>query len=213
MSTSFILGLIGAWVLCGVTTGFVMRRRGHDLVSWLLIGAVLGPFVIPLAVERTTLERSTDTVVRVGEHTPGPLDLLVGLDGSPESGRALESAMRFFGTTASTITLATVVDYDAPDSDMFQSIVGEAQAMLDEAVAALDRPDVATKVLFGKPDRALADFATTTGKELIVIGPRGHGAAKTVFGSVASTLAAGCAVPVLVGACDHEPSLPYMQPD
>lgn len=213
MTTPFILGAIGVWVLCGITTGLVMRRRGHDLMSWTLVGAVLGPFVIPLAVERSRLEPSTSVVPRVGEHSTGPLDVLVGLDGSDDARRAFDTAMTLFGATASSITIATVVDFDVVDSTMTDDLVAEAEAMLADVAASAGRADIRTKVLYGKPTTAIADFASTTGKEVIVIGPRGRGAAKALFGSVATGLADGCAVPVLVGTSQPEHARPYMSPD
>jgi hypothetical protein len=33
----------------GITLAVVMSRRGHSAFEWFLIGAVLGPFALPLA--------------------------------------------------------------------------------------------------------------------------------------------------------------------
>ena len=46
------------WVVIGVGAVVVLLyRHGHRDRSWLLIGAVLGPLIVPIAVERAK-ERS-----------------------------------------------------------------------------------------------------------------------------------------------------------
>jgi hypothetical protein len=40
------------WVAIGVVSAVVMGRRGSARFSWLVLGVVLGPLVIPLALPR-----------------------------------------------------------------------------------------------------------------------------------------------------------------
>ena len=47
-----IVLIVVAWVTTGVVTAIVMRRRGHDFGFWLALGSVLGPFIVPSAIER-----------------------------------------------------------------------------------------------------------------------------------------------------------------
>ena len=51
MSATTALAIVMvAWLACGVVTGTAMGRRGHDAFTWLLLGATLGPLVVPLAL-------------------------------------------------------------------------------------------------------------------------------------------------------------------
>ena len=38
------------WSLIGAATARIMGRRGHDRFTWWLLGTVLGPLVVPLAL-------------------------------------------------------------------------------------------------------------------------------------------------------------------
>jgi hypothetical protein len=38
------------WALIGVRTSISMGRRGYDRFTWWLLGTVLGPLVLPLAI-------------------------------------------------------------------------------------------------------------------------------------------------------------------
>ena len=50
MDIDWWLIVVAGWVAIGVVTGLVMGRRGFSAWSWLFIGVVLGPLVVPLAV-------------------------------------------------------------------------------------------------------------------------------------------------------------------
>lgn len=202
MATQFLFGLAVAWILCGVVTGFVMRRRGHDFFVWLALGSVLGPLVFPLAVENARHDSDIKSETRDRAY-PGALDVLVGLDGSAESAQALRSAIGMI--EASSLTVATVLDYDAHSSPTGGEMREAATQMLEAAAKTVTHPDLRSEILFGPPDEALIDFATSNGIELIVVGARGHGASEALFGSVTRKLVGGSEVPVLVGAMADEP--------
>jgi nucleotide-binding universal stress UspA family protein len=189
-----------AWVLIGLVVAFVMRRRGHDLYVWMVLGFILGPIAIPVAIERIRFHEkesagaaSTPTPERVG------FDMLAGLDGSEEAANALHSALALFGWDLSNVTLATVLDYDSELSPGAEEARREAGRILEEVAESLDFSPVKTKLLFGKPDRALAEFARSGGFELIVAGARGRGASKRLFGSVTEQPVGDAKVPVFVG--------------
>ena len=48
--TAFLFGLLAVWIVFGVVSALVMGRRGHAPFNWLILGAVLGPLVIPVAL-------------------------------------------------------------------------------------------------------------------------------------------------------------------
>ena len=199
MSTRSLLLIAAIWVTIGVIVAFTMRRRGHDFYAWLVMGAILGPLSIPLAVSRD-IDRH-----RAGaqEGAPAPVhegfDVLAGIDGSDESLEALVSAIRMFGSQTSSVTVATVLTYDDESSPAGLEAQIEAEKMLEEVVRGLRVGPVHIKLLFGRPDDALIDYANAAGIELIVVGARGHHATEAMFGSVAGRLVGHSPVPVFVG--------------
>ena len=200
MSTSVLILVAMAWAVIGVVVAFLMRRRGHDLFVWLVLGVALGPLVVPLAIERARYHSAAEHR-SAGAPTPKHrgFDIVAGVDGSEDSINAIESAITLFGGTVSSVTLATVVDHDARDSFTGHEVQEEARQMLDEAARKVSYDPVDTIVLFGRADKALAEFARTSGMEMIVVGARGHGTSETLFGSVSSRLVRGCVLPVYVG--------------
>ena len=91
-ATSGLFALLCAWLVIGILSCFVMTRRGHDPWSWGVLGALLGPLVIPLALAAIRRERETSTVVasvHAGQVGRGPISVLVGVDGSVEAAAAV----------------------------------------------------------------------------------------------------------------------------
>lgn len=175
-----------------------MRRRGHDFHEWLVLGVVLGPLVVPLAVERARFH-STGPQLEGGEPRGGRFDLLAALDGSPEAVDAAQTALRLFGGCVSSVTIVKVLDYDSLGSSSGEERRAEAEDMLVAAAGQLPVDQVETRILFGRPDRAIAEYAINAGIELVVVGARGQGASQALFGSVTSQLVGGCGTPVFVG--------------
>ncbi len=201
MEANELVFVAAAWVAIGVVCAFVMRRRGHDFYVWLALGTVLGPLVVPLAVERARFHGAID---RRSESLPTPprsgLDVVAGVDGSEESMVAIESALGLFGDSMTSLTIATVLDYDSEFAAAGREPREQAQAMLDEAASRTGLDLVRTEILYGRADRALAEYARAHGAELIVVGARGHGATEALFGSITQRLVGSCEVPVYVGA-------------
>ena len=214
MPTDVLIGMGVAWLLTGVITGFVMRRQGHDLFVWLALGSVLGPLVVPLAIENARSIKAAEQAAHAKPRPPADgLDLLIGIDGSPDSIGAAKSAIEMIGATATSVTLATVLDFEAESSETGKDAQAAAGAMLAEVASDLGYPETRTVILFGRADTALAEHARISGAEMVVVGPRGHGATEALFGSVTKHLVATGSVPVLVGARTLETSQPYMTPD
>ena len=197
--------VLGVWVLIGITTSFVMGRRGHQLFSWGLLGAVFGPLVLPLALQAVVEERrARSTVLHAGGRGSGPLSILVGIDGSEESTAALRTAIALFGSQLDRLTLAVVVDYEIAQG----GLPGAKRHAADElnrhaALAGTPRPE--TLLLAGRPADALVEAALGGKHHALVVGSRGRGAAQALLGSVAERLAANGRVPVLVVGKDAVP--------
>src|SRR5581483_11970473 len=101
-------------LLVGLTLSLVMGRRGHDAFGWLLLGTLFGPLAAVFAVEARGQERPGPKLVAVRRSIgPGPVDVLAGVDGSPESEAALLAAAGILGPRLGRLTLATVIPYDS----------------------------------------------------------------------------------------------------
>jgi len=190
---------VGAGVLAVV---LVMYRRGHREGSWLLVGAVLGPLVLPIAVER--VRRDPRRLERRGEPGVGSAPgrgpcVLIGVDGSPESEEAVRAAVRLVTPIAGRVVLATVVSADAGDGGRDDELAS-ARDLLSRHRDGL--PDgtapVEAQIVAGQPAAALLDLADTEDADLIVVGRRGRGLSRAVLGSAASTLSTSARCPVLL---------------
>lgn len=195
--------IAGTWVAIGIVVAFFMYRLGHDFWAWLMVAVILGPLSVPLAIERGRYHsQRRDEADQVPATPPSGFDLLVAVDGSDDSVRALHSALGLFGDDVTGIVLATVLDFDAESAPAAEPERAAAQDMLETVAGQIEGP-VSTEVLYGPPATALADYARRQGCELLVVGARGRGATKALFGSVTAKLVGGSETPVFVG-----PALP-----
>lgn len=186
------------WLVIGLVIAFIMRRRGHSFWIWFVLGAILGPLAIPLAVERARFHPIEYPAGGPGRGT-GKLDVLAGIDDSEESVEAVRVALELFGECMTSLTLARVLDYDSAGTFTGSDAQAEAMSRLREVSGAIEFEEAGTRLLFGRPDEALVEHALSNDMELIVVGARGQGLAETLFGSVTARLVGGRAVPVFVG--------------
>ncbi len=194
-----LLILLVVWVTIGVIASIFMGRRGHNPFAWLVFGAILGPLVIPVGAVAIREERMLQRrELASGTSAGGTVDVLVGIDGSPESQAALRAATRLFGPVIGRLALATVEDFDSAGSRTPLETERRAAQSLEQAAASIETQRPSAVILTGRPADALMRYAAEQGYELIVIGRRGRGANKAVMGSTASRLAHGADVPVLV---------------
>jgi hypothetical protein len=97
VSLTYVLVVIVIWLFVGLVTAWWMVRLGHDW-KWLFIALRLGPLFVPAALERVEhrarLAASGPEAVPVRRAgAPDQPRVLVGMDGSPESERALTTAL------------------------------------------------------------------------------------------------------------------------
>jgi nucleotide-binding universal stress UspA family protein len=136
--------------------------------------------------------------------------ILVGVDGSPESIKAVALAAEVAEAMKAKMTLAFAVE---PADAIFNAPELSARAADDETrerataetttkLMASNVPkglSVETAVLSGPPAFALADLAEKAKFDLVVVGHRGRNAvARSLLGSVADRLTQISPVPVLV---------------
>lgn len=193
MTELVLIVIVVAWLAEAVLVGRWMARHGFDGRRWQSIALLLGPVAVPggiLAVRRSTAE---PRLVQAGDGGVGGIDILVGVDGSLDSLAAVHLVGRLFPTVAGRVTLARVIPFDATPE-----VEDDARAQLAAAAALDHRLRPATVVLEGAPAPALQEYARRLGYELLVVGARGSGRSRGPLGSVATALAGGGEVPVLV---------------
>jgi nucleotide-binding universal stress UspA family protein len=193
-----ILVLVGSiWLTIGLVLSIVMGRRGHNGFEWLVLGTLLGPLGIVLAVDaRRHHEQLAPAVITSGGSPvsgPGPVDVLVGYDGSPESTAAMDAVVGLLGDRIGRLTVATVAPFGDVKLDERQ-----ARAGLGRLVGRIPGREPTLEVLHGHPSVALRQCATEAGYDLVVVGTRGAGITKTILGSAARELSRDCKVPVLL---------------
>jgi nucleotide-binding universal stress UspA family protein len=135
------------------------------------------------------------------------MNIAVGVDGSPESWRALEMTARMaeaFGGHIDVLHARTLEGVSAasgsapPLSETFAALEDQAH---DEARNLLDhrRLSWSFSVRLGRPAEVLLNFLHEANIELIIVGSRGQGlAARSMLGSTATELVNLSPVPVLV---------------
>jgi nucleotide-binding universal stress UspA family protein len=146
--------------------------------------------------------------------------IVCGVDGSPDSQRALGVAAQFGRRLGAKLIVANVVAYVADpvvptnayapmarlagygppmterrtDADMEAS-----EALLEHIVAEAGVDGTELRTMLGIPAERLAELADDEGADLIVVGSRGRGAFKAAFlGSVSNSLIGIARCPVLV---------------
>lgn len=209
MIRTWAWAILGAWPVVGVATAFVLRRRGHDLTSWAVLGVFFGPLTVPIAIQASRVESTVGARILARSATtrdPAADDtvaVLAGHDGSAESEAALQEVLDLLGPRVGKLTIARVVDYEAAGEDAGEASLElrrQAEAELREVAqrVAVHRP--ATVMLGGEPARALSRQALDGGDDLLVVGRRGRGLAKALLGSTSAKLVREAPVPVLVGS-------------
>ena len=130
--------------------------------------------------------------------------IVVGVDGSEGSNRALAEAGEVAKRDGASVVLCHVVERIAAKGDMapLHADEPEVKAHISQQAADLREQGVDTDVRFeavvlGGPARSIADLADEVGADLIVVGTRGHSAlGGVILGSVTQKLLhlAGCPV-------------------
>lgn len=197
---------LALWIVIGLSAALLfLGRRGYRDARWYLLGAALGPLFVPIAMERG--QRTSSVVERVCGNRPagetpklGGLTVLVGVDGSPESDRAVREAARLFGHADTRVVLTTVVD---PDVEEFGDRAAQRRAhdLLADRASWLP-PDVrpVLEVAAGQPDRVLLEIAASEQADAIFVGRRGHGVSHRLLGSVAESVTDHATMPVLLAS-------------
>ena len=172
----------------------VIGARGHSLLSGVVLGSVS---------QHVTRHSSCPVVVVRAPYHPDADRVVVGVDGSTGSRKALEFAFDHASRSGSPIT-AVHAWRNAARGDTGEGLVEEiraAERVLAEALAGFadQYPDVkvTTEAIPVVPQRVLADASQSA--SLVVVGSRGLGAfAGLLLGSVSQSVLHHAQCPVAV---------------
>lgn len=124
--------------------------------------------------------------------------MMVGLDGSPESERALDVALDLMGHGCGMLMLAEAVSYDDAGEGAAPTVIEAACERLARAASRVVDIPTHYEVLAGPPGEALRLFAEEQAMDLVVVGRRGRGLSTRLMGSVSADVVQRARVPVLV---------------
>ena len=173
-------------MVVGLLAGLLMARRGYDPL-WVLLALPLGPLFVPIALERIRRRPEVADFGAMGEPPRRTLGaagsrVLVGMDGSVQSDRALETALALVGSDCSLLVLAEVVPFDATEAVTRDVIDGAKDRLAGVASGVTTAGVVHTEVLTGPPGPTLRRFAQEQDMDLLVVGRRGEGHVRTDAG-------------------------------
>jgi nucleotide-binding universal stress UspA family protein len=209
--TVFLLLLMVTFLCIGFVLAVVMGRLGHSAFAWGLLGLVLGPIALVVALLSVRNGRpSWSRLVAGGYPGSGPVDVLIGIDGSRDGAAAATAALDLLGDRVGRLALVAVTAID--DSVAGREEQARLQAELERQAQALQiaqrgraqsgrAEQTVTPALVmrsGQPAAVLDQMAVEDGYGLVVVGARGAGLTTVLLGSVATRLAARASVPVLV---------------
>ena len=196
-ATEALMIVASVWLAIGLTLALLMARRGHGAFGWFVVGSVLGPLSLPLAMSAIRAESPLTRNLTQGVPSGGRIDVLVGVDGSSESEAALRSAVDLLGGSVGRLTLASVITFDN-DSTQARENAAQAARGLAATASATKGYEPGTVLLSGQPGEALVEHANKEGYGLLVVGRRGKGASKVLLGSTAVRVANATDIPVLI---------------
>lgn len=128
----------------------------------------------------------------------GWIDVLVGLDGTPNCLTSTKSVIETLGPAVRRLQLASVLDIEtASRPDAFDTDEIRLEH-LKKAAVDMDR-DAELILLSGSPDVALIDHAVSRDMDLVVLGHRENLLASTFLGSTVARLARDAALPIVIG--------------
>lgn len=165
------IGLVAAgWLSTGLVVAYLLHRRGHEFRTMAVLGAVLGPLFIGLAVHYArNRERVAPIPLSTGQRSGGPIDVLVGLDGGQGSPEELRAALRMFEPRLGRVTLARAIDFESADDDDWSDAKTAAAAELESWANCVSGSQPSTVLIPGPPEHALADYAVRERYDLLIL--------------------------------------------
>jgi nucleotide-binding universal stress UspA family protein len=188
----------------------VMATRGHAGVVRAVLGSVASELIAKSPVPVVLLRAGTRPVDRIRQ-------ILVPIDGSPETEQALTTVVGFARLTGAHVTLLQVVTpapiptwagdlagISAPGLYVGSSthdVVAETRQYVNACASRLSTQGISVDALaiIGEVPETITQSADALNADLIVMSTHGHtGAARAVLGSVADAVVRTASMPVML---------------
>jgi nucleotide-binding universal stress UspA family protein len=199
---AFVAIVLAVNLLCALFCAFVASRSGRDPFSWVLSGAILGPFAVVALLAGRRIDRAPRAPRPTGD---GRGRVLVPTDGSDSSLAAVEHVIQSHPPGVTLLAVLPLERQGGARADASSPSHREYEEELDghvaEARLRLERAGVncRVEVRFGDPAAEITRLATEDGFERIVMGRRGRGGvAKLLLGSVSDQVVKSAPIPVTV---------------
>lgn len=199
MSTTSFAAVIAAWLLLGIAVSIVLGRRGHDSASWLVLGILLGPLSILLAVDVVRHDEGLAVETVTTGSAParaGGMRVLIGYDDSPDAHAVIKAVLDLMGSQLQCLTLTRVLPYDGgrdEEADARATLVAEARQHTDAPIEL--------EIIHGRPASALLEAAVAGRFDLLAVGALGH-AHSHLLGTTTSPLSHQRKIPALICASE-----------
>ncbi len=187
----------------GLVATYLARRWGRDPFGWLLLSAAMGPIAIIalIGTRQSDVERSQVSRQQSSAQSGRPR-VLIASDGSDAGLASARYVALAHGDAADVIVLA-VLPHEAQPSSGEQSMRDYEErvaASTDRTIDSLKRAGISPRrvVAFGSPGEEIIRQADAEGAELIVVGRRGSGLSKAIFGSTSDYVLKNAKRPVTV---------------
>jgi nucleotide-binding universal stress UspA family protein len=206
MDIAWALLLWAGIVVVSMLVAVVLASRwGRDPFGFALLAAVLGPIAIVALVGSRQADRArAHQFEGAAAGSEGHQQVLVPVDGSASSTRAVESIARLGLSDAEAIVL-TVLPHEAQpgkqaSGPLLQEHERQVTRLTSDAVRVLSVAGVPSRVVvgYGVPGEEIVEAAKSQGAGMIIIGRRGAGLTKALLGSVSDHVVKHASVPVVV---------------
>lgn len=159
-----IAAVVLAWLSLAWAPSWLMGRRGHERAAWWTLAMLMGPAAVPLAVLELLVPVDRRAVlVERGQVLDGDLSVLVQVDATPESRDAASAANDLLAPWLRRLCLVRVLPKGGPG-------LREDLAAHELRQQAADwAPEASLALVFGSPDTALCEYATSEGYGMVVL--------------------------------------------
>lgn len=146
-----LVALIGAaWIGCGPFLAWFMGKRGYEAFSWLVVGSLMGPAALAIAVtERVPWTQPPSELVIRGKNAGGAVNVLVLMDDADVVPDAWP--LDRFAPNLGRLTIARIVLEGGPAEDK-----ALATRLIEEAVERIEPYTAEGMLLFGLTSSAVA---------------------------------------------------------
>jgi nucleotide-binding universal stress UspA family protein len=190
-------------IVSGLVVAYLARRWGRDPFGWLILSAAMGPIAIVALVGTRQSDTRRATTRRPGSSaSTAGARVLIASDGSAAGPACASYVAGAHGDAGDVIVLAVLPHEARPGRAQRSQLDYDERvaASTDSTVDALKAAGISPRrvVAFGAPGEEIVRQADAEAVDLIVVGRRGRGMSKAIFGSTSDYVLKNATRPVTV---------------